>query len=258
VLAPVVFVATVKIFLEHHAARPMTADIILKFTLECYGSRFLASGSVLIVTAALSMDTLCCSISDFQQASSDASRGIPGGRRQRYSSRSATILPALPEQRPHEVELMGRGKLIGVYLYVVIFEVTCHEAQRIDLMCIRAHGHLYMVRPRTLFCDASYGSSQVRAIHDISGENVFLCASRRTCLNPECPAVKESLIAAMKKRDEGGDAMVLGKRRKGGDDVDTAGDDVKAALRRGDAGKCMWATKKLIGAGVSFTISDAK
>jgi len=40
--------------------------------------------------------------------------------------------------------------------------------------------------------------------------------------------------------------------------VDIAGDDVKVALRRGDPGEYMWATKTLIGAGVSFTISDPR
>lgn len=123
------------------------------------------------------------------------------------------------------------------------------------LMRMHAHGHLYMMRSCTLFFRTVSVTSQIRAIHDISGENIFLCASRRSCLNPECPAVKKRLIDAMRTRDEGGDAMKLAKRN-GGDDVDRAGDDVKTALRRGDAGKYMWAMKDLIGHGVSFTISD--
>lgn len=98
---------------------------------------------------------------------------------------------------------------------------------------------------------------QPRAIHSISGENTLLVASRQSCLNPECTAVKKAAIAVMKKRDEGGEAMML-KNRKGGDAVDKAGDDVKAALRKGDVGKYMRHTRTLLGKGVSFTVSDSR
>lgn len=142
----------------------------------------------------------------------------------------------------------------GVYVVMLKIHLLYAGNRSYTHACTRSQVNDAMLNP---LCSAASVSSQPRAIHDVSGESIFLVASRQTCLNPECSAVKERLMAAMQKRDKGGEAEMLDKR-KGGDAVDKAGDDVKAALRRGDAGKYMWATKKLVGAGVSFTISDSR
>lgn len=69
----------------------------------------------------------------------------------------------------------------------------------------------------------------------------------------------DATIAAMKRRDAGGVAMVQAKK-KGPDNVDKASDDVKAALRRGDikSDTCISLVKTLLSGGVSFTISDQR
>lgn len=97
----------------------------------------------------------------------------------------------------------------------------------------------------------------MRAIHGISGENALLVASRRQCLNPGCDAVKAGSVAAMKKRDAGGEAMAA-SRKNGPDIVDKAPDAVKGALRRGDVGNYMSAAATLLNGGVSFTVSDSR
>lgn len=97
----------------------------------------------------------------------------------------------------------------------------------------------------------------MRAIHGVSGENVLLVASRRQCLNPDCEAVKEGSIAAMKRRDVGGEAMAAA-RRNGPDAVDTAPESVKEALRRGDVRDCVATATVLLNGGVSFTLSDSR
>ena len=97
----------------------------------------------------------------------------------------------------------------------------------------------------------------MRAIHGVSGENVLLVASRRQCLNPDCEAVKAGAIAAMKRRDAGGQAMAAA-RRNGPDAVDTAPDLVKGALRRGDLRDYIATATVLLNGGVSFTLSDSR
>lgn len=91
----------------------------------------------------------------------------------------------------------------------------------------------------------------------MSGENILVCSARHRCLGPECQAVIDGTIAAMKRRDEGGEAAVQAKR-KGPDGVDSAPEGVKAALRRGDIKPHMWAVKILLNGGASFTISDQR
>lgn len=64
---------------------------------------------------------------------------------------------------------------------------------------------------------------------------------------------------AMKRRDDGGEAMVQAKK-KGPDCVDKAPDHMKEALRRGDinSASCIKLVKHLLKGGVSFTISDQR
>lgn len=98
---------------------------------------------------------------------------------------------------------------------------------------------------------------QVRAIHTLFGKNILVCSARHRCLGPECKAVIDATIAAMKKRDEGGEDAVRTKKR-GPDRVDKAPEEVKAALRNGDIKDHMMMVKTLLKGGVSFMISDPR
>lgn len=43
---------------------------------------------------------------------------------------------------------------------------------------------------------------QLRAVHDVSGTNLFVQSRRYGCLNPECPAVKRGCAAWLEKREK--------------------------------------------------------
>ncbi|CAM9969806.1 unnamed protein product, partial [Ectocarpus fasciculatus] len=72
----------------------------------------------------------------------------------------------------------------------------------------------------------------MRAVHDVSGTNLFAQARKYGCFNPQCKAVRDGVVKSMKNRNCTPEELPRVGDGRGGKRVITEGELDK--LRRGD------------------------
>lgn len=98
----------------------------------------------------------------------------------------------------------------------------------------------------------SYTSVQARAVHSISGKNLFVTSHRHRCYNPGCAGVKMDVITAMTNKT----TETLPKVYDSGHLRDLT-DDEQQRMRRGDISSIAPSViKTLLSGGRSFSVMD--